>query len=99
MSERSSRRTARHSQPCQVRTQNNERHSDFVAEETAGSAPGRYRVWRESAADVVVVEVQLDAQDRPLAFPTHLLDEGLLGSMTIWPSRELQSFVWWHPSA
>ena len=46
--------------------------------------------------DIVFVEVQLDHQDRPLGFPRDLLDDDLLGSQTIWPSPDMESFIWYH---
>jgi hypothetical protein len=76
----------------------------FVERDLAASAPGAYEVWRASRqpddgliGDICCVEVHLDEHDAPLGFPDHLLDRCLLGSMTIWPSDELQSFMWWSP--
>lgn len=49
-----------------------------------------------NAGDIVFVEIQLDEHDSPRGFPNDLLDIQLLGSMTLWPRPELESFIWWH---
>ena len=69
----------------------------FVKHDETASVSGVYDIWRdEGSKDIVFVEVRLDDRDRPLGFPRDLLDEGLLGSMTIWPMPDLDSFIWWH---
>jgi hypothetical protein len=52
-------------------------------------------IWRYEE-DIVFVEVHLYKNDKPKGFPRDLLDEDLLGSMTIWPMPKLDSFIWWH---
>ena len=72
-----------------------ELHWKFVEHDPRSSAEGIYDVWREQDGDIVFVEIRLDYNDTPLGFPTHLLDDQLLGSPTIWPTN-LPSFIWWH---
>ena len=70
-----------------------------IKHDAIASDPGAYNIWREKESeDVVFVEVQLDDKDTPLGFPHDLLDDGLLGSMTIWPWPGAASFIWWHSS-
>jgi hypothetical protein len=72
-------------------------HWGFVKHDETASVPGVYDIWRvESSDDIVFVEVRLDDKDRPLGFPRDLVDEKLLGSMTIWPFPDMASFIWWH---
>jgi hypothetical protein len=71
-----------------------DRHWSFVRHDAAHSMPGVYDVWR-SNGDVVFVEIRSDEKDTPLGFPTALLSDSLLGSMTIWPVPDLDSFIWW----
>lgn len=70
-------------------------HWDFIVHDSAASVAGVYDIWRANGA-VVFVQIALDEKDKPLGFPTDILSEDLLGSMTIWPSPEAPSFIWWH---
>ncbi len=76
-----------------------DRHWSFVELDPKESIPGIYDIWRADNGDLVFVEIHLDEKDNPLGFPEHLLDNSLLGSMTIWPMPEMEmpSFIWWHP--
>jgi hypothetical protein len=75
-------------------------HWGFVKHDQTVSVPGVYDIWRDvRSEDIVFVEIQLDANDTPLGFPRDLLDDDLLGSMTIWPSPDMASFIWWHRSS
>jgi hypothetical protein len=69
---------------------------DFVRHDDSASVSGAYDIWRDESEDIVFVEVRLDDKDTPLGFPKDLLDEGLLGSQTIWPMPSMDSFIWWH---
>ena len=71
-------------------------HWSFVRHDARSSAEDIYDVWRDGEGDIVFVEIHLDEHDTPRGFPHGLLDERLLGSMTIWPRSELESFIWWH---
>ena len=71
-------------------------HWAFVTHDQTTSVTGKYDIWR-AEGDIVFVEIRLDQNDRPLGFPDDLLDSNLLGSPTIWPKPELDSFIWWHP--
>jgi hypothetical protein len=73
-----------------------EHHWSFARHDTANSVEHVYDVRRDEGGAVVFVDVQLDDNDTPLGFPQHLLDQRLLGSMTIWPRPNLDSFIWWH---
>jgi hypothetical protein len=67
----------------------------WVKHDPKVSLPGIYDIWRLEE-DIVFVEVHLDEKDNPLGFPRDLLDEGLLGSPTIWPYPDQPAFIWWH---
>jgi hypothetical protein len=71
-------------------------HWSFVRHDASSSVEHAYDVWRDPDDEIVFVEIHLDQNDTPLGFPHDLLDERLLGSMTIWPHPELESFIWWH---
>jgi hypothetical protein len=77
-------------------------HCSSVKHDQTASIPGVYDIWRvynaceECSEDIVFVEIHLDDKDTPLGFPRDLLDEDLLGSMTLWPAPDLESFIWWH---
>jgi hypothetical protein len=89
--------------------QKSEGHWSFVRHDTESSVAGVYDIWRETEdnpqektppslpqGEIVFVEIHLDDSDNPLGFPHHLLDQGLLGSPTIWPYPNYDSFIWWH---
>lgn len=71
-------------------------HWAFVRIDEAGSAPGAYTIWRGESGHLLAAEILLDDADNPIAFPDELLDRRLLGSPTIWPYPNLDSFMWWH---
>jgi hypothetical protein len=71
-------------------------HWSFVRHDAECSVEDTYDLWRDSEGNIVFVEIHLDANDTPRGFPHDLLDERLLGSMTIWPHPDLESFIWWH---
>ncbi len=72
-------------------------HWEFVKHDQKTSILGVYDIWRDmKSEDIVFVEIQLDDKDKPLGFPRDLLDDDLLGSMTIWPYPNMESFIWWH---
>jgi hypothetical protein len=73
-----------------------EHHWSFTRYDPASSIEDVYDVWRDDTGTVVFVDIRLDENDTPRGFPNHLLDQQLLGSMTIWPRAELDSFIWWH---
>jgi hypothetical protein len=71
-------------------------HWLFIRHDATSSAEDTYDLWRDSEGNIVFVEIHLDENDIPRGFPQDLLDERLLGSMTIWPHPDLESFIWWH---
>jgi hypothetical protein len=73
----------------------NDRHWSFVKRDAALSRSGHYDVWCTETGTVVVIEVRLDEDNNPLAFPNQLVPEEVLGSQTLWPRRDMGSFVWW----
>ena len=70
-------------------------HWANVEHDLTASVAGVYDIWRANGA-VVFVQIHLDKQDKPIGFPRDLLDEVLLGSMTLWPFPGEPSFIWWH---
>jgi hypothetical protein len=73
-----------------------EHHWHFTRHDPANSVENAYDVWRDAEGTVVFIDIRLDENDTPVGFPEHLLDQQLLGSMTIWPRPELDSVIWWH---
>lgn len=71
-------------------------HWAEVKHDPKASVSGIYDIWRSEGGDVVFVEIRLDEKDNPLGFPDDLLSDDLLGSMTLWPMPNLESFIWWH---
>ena len=69
-------------------------HWSFVQHDPTVSISGVYDVWRSERGEVVLVEVRLDDEDRPLGFPEDLLGIHKLGSMTLWPQPDSASFIW-----
>jgi hypothetical protein len=71
-------------------------HWGFIKHDPKYSIAGVYDIWR-AAGEIVFVQIYLDDAGMPRGFPHDLLDEGLLGSPTIWVTDpNFDSFIWWH---